>query len=1081
MEILSDDRGEFRNPIRGPRALPPRMNFDERESALERLLRHEPAIRGLARRLVADVARADDVVQQAWLEALACDLEKVASPKAWLATLVRRAASRLARGDARRERRERVVARREGDGEVGIAESLAREAARRQVVEALVSLEEPLRTTLVLRFLDGLPQREIAKRMGVPVETVHTRLRRGIESMRQQLDERNHGDARSWAFALLPLSVAADVPAGVILSVLAKGVCVSSGAKLGVAAVVFAVAWIVVRTLGENGLPRGPEELSVAKADPPSVAAAQSEDTALDTAPVDRTEFAGASSGPTLSVMVRESESQAALELVDVIVLRRTGSGDVEAWSARSDAFGRCVLRIDPDDAEPAIATKFASWMRGESSALLVRAANFIWHVERPFEFATQDGSPNARSLDREIELRRGIQLRGRVTNKVGGAPIPNATVFVARANVVGHVVGNFARNERATGADGAFEIGFEVGGGSRRSSLDRLAVTACSDVGAAHVHFAATEALDLELTVESARLVLDVRDEAGRAVPGVWARVTPIEGFVDLSNWRRQRSYPGDLESGYLHCASTPGATELVFNRLPRMTEAFRFAVEVVAKNYKTVTLDASFGETTRVQHRSVVLERATGITIHGVVVDVRGNPVAGAAIKSRNLPTVTSDEEGRYHLEMADKVDGNWWNPTVTKEGYADNEHDADLAGRGSEIEHDFTLWKSAPIAGLVIDSSGAPVAGASVSLSGFGRSRNRGGRTTDAAGRFVFEDAGEGTWSIHAWKLSSPKDLTTSWKRFDGLVEGGVSDYVAVLERIEGGGSIDIAVVDAANGEPIAAEDAVVVLLRKVVFGPGDLLHGEARVEGSHVRCDRLVPGRYRVSAVKEGRFGTLDLEVPEAGAHVEGVLRLGARGRIRGRIVYEEAPDVPAQIWVHTASDAPMLPSGGAWAALAPPDWTGIVALIETNPDGSFEAEVPATKLRLLVPVRSASKTQFAEVEVDVLADRTTDLEIRTFVPGVLALRGPGLVPGVRLDLEVSGPDEFRIMSAHIGHDESSNGPFHQSRQVPPGEYEWKATTTVQQSGGPRVDWRPPQMGRVVVTRNETTRIELQFGN
>ncbi|MCI0346416.1 MAG: RNA polymerase sigma factor, partial [Chloroflexi bacterium] len=56
-----------------------------------------------------------------------------------------------------------------------VVEILEREEARRRVVEALLALDEPLRTTLILRFLEELPPRAVAARMDIPVETVRSR------------------------------------------------------------------------------------------------------------------------------------------------------------------------------------------------------------------------------------------------------------------------------------------------------------------------------------------------------------------------------------------------------------------------------------------------------------------------------------------------------------------------------------------------------------------------------------------------------------------------------------------------------------------------------------------------------------------------------------------------------------------------------------------------------------------------------------------------------------------------------------------------------------------------------------------
>ncbi len=85
------------------------------------------------------------------------------------------------------------------------AEIYERETIRRQVVEVLFRLDESYREVLIFRFYENLAPREIAKRLQIPVETVRTRLKRGLEKMRVELDHVHQGDRRAWSLLLLPL------------------------------------------------------------------------------------------------------------------------------------------------------------------------------------------------------------------------------------------------------------------------------------------------------------------------------------------------------------------------------------------------------------------------------------------------------------------------------------------------------------------------------------------------------------------------------------------------------------------------------------------------------------------------------------------------------------------------------------------------------------------------------------------------------------------------------------------------------------------------------------------------------------
>src|SRR5690349_1450456 len=93
------------------------------------LLAHAGFLEGLAARLVADPATADDVVQTTYLAALEHPPEERQGLRAWLATVARNAARAVVRGTRRRAARERRAARPEGAPSP--AEVREREDARR--------------------------------------------------------------------------------------------------------------------------------------------------------------------------------------------------------------------------------------------------------------------------------------------------------------------------------------------------------------------------------------------------------------------------------------------------------------------------------------------------------------------------------------------------------------------------------------------------------------------------------------------------------------------------------------------------------------------------------------------------------------------------------------------------------------------------------------------------------------------------------------------------------------------------------------------------------------------------------------
>jgi RNA polymerase sigma-70 factor (ECF subfamily) len=168
----------------------------------EALLAHREWMRAIARSLVGDENAVDDVEQRTWLTVLR-NRRPVVSVRGWLRHAVRSAAADEFRSASRRRAREEASARPES---LPPTDHLAAQAeAQRAVAAAVTGLPEPYRTTVLLRYFEELSLDEVAARMGVPLETVRTRLRRAHALLRDALD-REFGDRRKWALVLLPLT-----------------------------------------------------------------------------------------------------------------------------------------------------------------------------------------------------------------------------------------------------------------------------------------------------------------------------------------------------------------------------------------------------------------------------------------------------------------------------------------------------------------------------------------------------------------------------------------------------------------------------------------------------------------------------------------------------------------------------------------------------------------------------------------------------------------------------------------------------------------------------------------------------------
>ncbi|WP_419195417.1 sigma-70 family RNA polymerase sigma factor [Engelhardtia mirabilis] len=177
------------------------------------LLRDLDWVQRLAFRLCSDRAIAEDLRQEAALAVLRQGAPEQDRRRPWLAGIVRNKLRMKRRTDGRREAREAGVADLESVSvDVDVVE---RAETQRAVTDAVLRLREPYRTTVLQRYFEEWTPGEIAERTGTSVETVKSRLKRGLRALEDDLanvfadagagsrDEAGTG----WFSALLPLAV----------------------------------------------------------------------------------------------------------------------------------------------------------------------------------------------------------------------------------------------------------------------------------------------------------------------------------------------------------------------------------------------------------------------------------------------------------------------------------------------------------------------------------------------------------------------------------------------------------------------------------------------------------------------------------------------------------------------------------------------------------------------------------------------------------------------------------------------------------------------------------------------------------
>ncbi len=199
------------------------------DPSCEQLLANRSFLTALVRSLVPDSDTADDVIQQAWLQALKRPPGADSRVRPWLRTLV----LNLMRSRWRRQEVERSAMQlraleppEEGSSAL---DQVQLEELRRIVGEEVLALGEPYREVVLSLFYAGRSTRETAELLGRPLNTVQSQQRRALEQLRTRLEQRlgSMGFGLEWLVLLFPrgshapqTTLPARVPLGSKLAIL---------------------------------------------------------------------------------------------------------------------------------------------------------------------------------------------------------------------------------------------------------------------------------------------------------------------------------------------------------------------------------------------------------------------------------------------------------------------------------------------------------------------------------------------------------------------------------------------------------------------------------------------------------------------------------------------------------------------------------------------------------------------------------------------------------------------------------------------------------------------------------------------
>jgi len=157
--------------------------------ALEELYdRHGDLLYSLVMRILRSAADAEEVVQEAWLQAWrkAGSFDPArGTVAAWLITIARNRAIDRLRSEGSRERAQALAGAEPAAPVADASSEVGQRTLAEHMASALAMLERQHREVLELAYFGGLSQTEIATRLGAPLGTVKSWSRQALARLRE--------------------------------------------------------------------------------------------------------------------------------------------------------------------------------------------------------------------------------------------------------------------------------------------------------------------------------------------------------------------------------------------------------------------------------------------------------------------------------------------------------------------------------------------------------------------------------------------------------------------------------------------------------------------------------------------------------------------------------------------------------------------------------------------------------------------------------------------------------------------------------------------------------------------------------
>jgi len=721
------------------------MRMGSISTTLDQLVSETGWLRRLASRLVSDQAAVDDLVHDTYVIAAEQAPRDGRPLRPWLARVLLNRVRMRGRGAARRQARERAVAELAAPAP-SPAEIVDQLEVQRMLAGLILELALPLRDVVLLHYFEGLSSVAIGKRLGIADSTARWRLTQALDELRRRLDHRT--PERAWIGPL------AGFAHGM------RSVGAVAGYTLGFAAfailVVLAVLAVLVFADAQGGQrDRDAARHHAAHRERPGGGLAIEAPTAN---PVSRDPGAG-------DLPATDPGQVRIAGLVVDPTGRAVAGADlaIECQQYRRDATG--THQRTTTDGGFAFNAEPGCWYTVNATRNDMAASTLISDIE------IAERTHGSTRPPRPIVLTLGTRPTAviHVVDAETGSPIANADVSSAT-----HVFRDGSRmrgipDAAVTGADGVARLRWL---GVPWNILGRTVDIEVQVHAPGYVSVRETAGtlatIDASATIErTIRLSrgIAVRGQVvgpdGNAVPDAYVLVEP-PGDHD-NGWREQHV---DALGGFEVVVPGPGRYVATARGVPQLTSR--------DDEHTEIEIDPG-GRSDVVIHLE---PKRPGVV--GTVLDIAGNPAAGARVSSPQpiFPPVVTDARGRFAIrdvagdfELVARRDGlaSMFVPVTVRR----------------TARPDITLQLGpAGIAGVVVDSLGAPIEGADVWLNdccdGASRNRVRGTHAiADAQGRFSF-NVPRGSFV-----LSVRRDPEDSYlDEDDKVVSGGSRNVTLVL---------------------------------------------------------------------------------------------------------------------------------------------------------------------------------------------------------------------------------------------------------------------------------------------------------